>query len=213
MLRRKLPGGRMSEAAELFLGWSNRGSIALYTPRAQEEPFDHPVWLCVCRLALHTLTLVLNPLTRVGWAVTRGHLKPDCGIYWGIGNNPVLSGRWVWWSQGPHRPCPCKTKCECAGWTETSQLTWDHVSSGTVGSISSKWTWRTRPDSVEQLRLILCLVFVFISQIVKLLWVMSASGGARSKHCPVCRSAVWVKVQRHCTGGLRKVQAVSSFLP
>lgn len=132
---------------------------------------------------------------KFGWTVTREHLKPDCGIYWGIGNNPVLSGRWVQWSQDPHRPCLCKTKCECAGWTETSQLTWDHLSSGTVGSITSKWTWRTRPDSVEQLRFILCLVFVFISKIVKLLWVMSASGGARSKHCPVCRSAVWVKVQ------------------
>lgn len=40
-----------------------------------------------------------------------------------------------------------------------------------------------------------CLVFVFISQIVKLLWVISASGGARGKHCPVCRSAVCVQVQ------------------
>lgn len=55
--------------------------------------------------------------------------------------------------------------------------------------------------SVEWLRFILCLegdhclVVVFVSQIVKLLWAMSASGGARSKHCPVCRSAVCVQVQ------------------
>lgn len=56
-------------------------------------------------------------------------------------------------------------------------------------------------NSVERSRSILCLeghhclVFVFFSQIVELLWVMSASGVARSKHGPVCRSAACVQVQ------------------
>lgn len=201
MLRRKLPDGGMSEVAELFLGWSHGGSIALYTPKygAQEEPFDHPAWLCVCTLGLHTFTLVLNTVTRVWLSCDQGTFKTRlCDLLRnrhqsravrevnlvipGVGIDPVFARQNV-----------------------NVQVEQNHLNSCRISllapGVPSPPNGPERDlHSVEWLRFILCLegdhclVFVFICQIAKL-WVMCTSGGVRSKHCPVCRSAVCVHVQ------------------
>lgn len=137
----------MSEVAELFLGWSNGGSLVLYTHRfgAQEEPFDHPVWLCVCTLGLHTFTLVLNPVTRVWLNCDQGTFKTRlCGLLRNRQQSCVVREVSLVIPGGLYRLCPCKPRCECAGWTETSKLRCNQPS-GTTGPVNSKWTRRTRP--------------------------------------------------------------------
>lgn len=84
----------------LMCSWDEVMEAQLLCPLPGLEPFDHPVWLCVCTLALHTFTLVLNLQTRV-W------LNCDLGTFktrlWDLLRNrqqfSVVRGR-VWWSQG-----------------------------------------------------------------------------------------------------------------
>lgn len=158
-------------------------------------------WLCVCTLALHTFTLVLNPQTRVWlncdlgtfktrlwdllrnrqqFSVVRGASLVIPGVY----ADPVFARQ--------NRDVQVEQKHQSSRGTSPLAPWVPPTPSGAEGQDLY---------SVEWSRVILCLgghhclVFVFFSQIVKLLWVMSASGVARSKHGPECRSAVCVRIQ------------------
>lgn len=102
-----------------------------------------PDLVCAPRDLIHLL-LYWTHWLEFDWTVTGKHLKPDCRFYSETGKNPVLSGRWVWWSQESIQTLSLQDKmwvCRLNRNTETHMepSRWHRVFH------QLQWTWRTRP--------------------------------------------------------------------